>query len=199
MGLLDIFRKKKQLPPEKAQRTFDGPTIFYHEDDFRQVEIVPGDNLANLKSESEKVDSFTKEHFDGSGFTDIYVRSDEDKTKLNHREINPNDLEKILSSMGLDRIPNVLSGYGENYREKHEACIAFGKDYCAVYYDYKDNVVQHIWFTNHWSMDREKLAAMLHDLGQKWNLLLQDWNLTVTIDLKDKNSIDHYLRTHNEK
>lgn len=199
MGLFDIFRIKKQRQSEEVQQTFDGPTIFYHEDDFRQVEIVPSDNLSSLKTESEKVDTFAKEHFDGSGFTDIYVRNDENKTKLNQRRIDPNDLEKILSSLGFDRIPNVLTGYGKSYREQHKKCVAFGKDYCAVYYDFQDNVVEHIWFTNHWSMDRERLAKSLHKLGQQWNLLLQDWNLTVTVDLKDKSLIDQYLNTYDNE
>lgn len=59
MGLFDIFRNKKQQP-EKALKTFDGTSIFYHEDDFRQVEIVPSDNLSILVAESEKVDTFAK-------------------------------------------------------------------------------------------------------------------------------------------
>jgi hypothetical protein len=105
----------------------------------------------------------------------------------------------MFSSLGFDRITNVLTGYGQNYREQHKDCVAFGKDYCAVYYDFKDNVVEHIWFTNHWSMDRGRLAKALHDLGQQWNLLLQDWNLTVTVDLKDKNAIDQYLKTYDEE
>lgn len=199
MGLFDIFRNRKQLEPEKAQQTFDGPTIFYHEDDFRQVEIVPYDNFSTLKTESEKVDTFAEEHFYGAGFTDIYVRNDQSNTKLNQRRIAPNDLEKILGLLGFDRIPNVLTGYGQNYREQHKDCIAFGKDYCAVYYDFKDNVVDHIWFTNHWRMDKVKLAECLHGLGQQWNLLLQDWNLTITVDLCDKNSIDQYLETYDAK
>ena len=198
MGLFDIFRNKKQIQTEKNQQTFDGPTIFYHEDDFRQVEIVPDDNLSTLVTETESVDRFAKEHFDGVGFTEIYIRKDDNKTKLNQRRIAPNDLEKIISSLGLDRIPNVLTGYGPNFREQHKNCVAFGKDYCAVYYDFKDNVVEHIWFTNHWSMDREILAKSLHQLGQEWNLLLQDWNINITVDLSDKNSIDHYLKSNDE-
>jgi len=198
VGLFDIFRNKKQQP-EKALKTFDGTSIFYHEDDFRQVEIVPSDNLSILVAESEKVDTFAKEHFDGSGFTDIDVRNDKNKTKLNQWRIDPNDLEKILGSLGLDRIPNVLTGYGQNYREHHKDCVAFGNDDCAVYYNFKDNVVEHIWFTNHWSMDRERLAKSLHELGKQWNLLLQDWNLTITVDLKDKGSIDQYLNTYDKE
>ena len=195
MGLFDIYRNYRKRNTEKLQQTFEGPTIFYHEDDYRQVEIIPNDNLSILKTESDKVDLFAMEHFDGSGFTGTYVRNDENMTKLKQRRIDPNDLEEILSLLGFDRIVNVLTGYGQDYREQHINCFAFGKDNCAVYYDFQNNVVEHIWFTNHWGMDREKLAKSLHDLGQKWNLFLQDWNLCVTVDLKDKSLIDHYLNT----
>jgi hypothetical protein len=198
VGLFDIFRNKKQRQSDKVQQTSNGPTIFYHEDDFRQVEIVPNDNLLSLKTESEMVDIYTMEHFDGSGFTDIYVRNDETKTKLNQWRIDPIDLEKILSSLGFDRITNVQTG-GLSYQEQHKNCVAFGKDFCAVYYDFQDNVVEHIWFTNHWSMDKERLANSLHELGQQWNLLLQDWNLLNTVDLKDKSSIEQYLNTYEGK
>ena len=198
MGLFDFFRKKKSQP-EKPLETFVGPTIFYHEDDYRQVEIIPNDNLSNLKAESKKVEEFAKENFDGTGFTNMYVRSDKDKIELNQRKINPEEFEKIISQLGLERIPNVLTGYGQIFRELHKDCIGFGKDYTAIYYDFKDNVVQHIWLTNHWSLDKEKLGECLLELGKRWNLLLQDWNLTVTIDLKDKSEIENYLHWYDKE
>lgn len=176
-----------------------GPSIFYHEDDYLQVEILPSENYTNLKIESEKVETFAKEHFDGEGFTDIYVRNDKNKVKLSQKQIAPKELEEILSLIGLNRIANVLTGYGQTFREPRKDCIAFGKDYCAVYYSFKDNIVQHIWFTDHWSMDREKLASCLHEIGQWWDLVFQDWNLAVTIDLKEKNSIDQYLGIYDTK
>ena len=199
MGLFDIFKNKKKLQDEKPQIIFEGPSIFYHEDDFRQVEIVPGDNLLTLTKESEEVDTFSKKNYTGSGFNDIYVRNDNNKIELNQRQIDPNDLEKILSLLEYDRIPNVLTGYGQTHRELHKDCIAFAKNYNVIYYDFKENVVQHIWLTNHWGMDRVKLAKCLNDLGQQWGLLLQDWNLTVTIDLCNKESIDNYLATYDNE
>lgn len=199
MGLFDIFKNKKSSRPKSLESIIEGPTIFYHEDDYRQVEIVPNDNLAELEDESKKVNDFTKEHFDGSGYTDIYVRSDNNKTELKQRLISPNDLEHKLEILGLDRIPNVLTGYGQTYRELHMDCIAFGKDYSAIYYDFKDEVVQGIWLTNHWSMDRRRLSKCLHQIGKKWKLLLQDWNLNATVDLSDEQAIDDYLGTYDDK
>lgn len=175
------------------------PTIFYHEDDFRQVEILPNENRTTLEAACKEIESRFSGNADGNGDSDVYVRNDNDKTFLNQRQIHPHDLEKIISSIGLERITTVLTGYGQNHRVPHNDCIAFGKDYTSVYYDFKDNVVQHIWLTDHWHMNREALTVMLYDLGMQWDLLLQDWNLGVTIDLKDWNSIEQYLQTYNKE
>lgn len=199
MGLFDIFKNKKSTLPIDHESTIEGLTIFYHEDDYRQVEIVPNDNLAELEEESKKVNEFANEHFDGSGYTDIYVRSDDNKIELKQRSIKPNDLEQKLEILGFERMQNVTTGYGQTYRKLHKDCIAFGKDYSAIYYDFKDEIVQAIWLTNHWSIDRKKLSTCLHEIGKKWNLLLQDWNLSKTVDLNNKQAIEDYLSTYDEK
>jgi hypothetical protein len=180
LKFVDLFRKKK--------------AIFYHEDDFLQIEILPRENYPQLKAESEKVDAFSRENFDGTGFTDIYVRDDNNKVELNQRDINKKDVEQILSSLGMDRITTVMTGYGQSYRQLHHNCIAFGKEYHAVYFDFKGEIVQHIWITQPWMIGREKLVNCLYDIGVKWDLVLHDWNNSETIDLTDKNAIINYLR-----
>ena len=199
MKLFNIFKKKQESRSEVPVKELDGPAIFYHEDDFLQVEILPSSNLSNLKIESVKVDTFGKKHFDGTSFTDIYIRNDESRIKLSERQIHPKELEVMLTPLGFDRIQNVLTGYGQSFQEVHKNCIAFSKNYQTIFYDFEENIVQHIWLTNHWGMDREKLAKCLYDLGQQWGLLLQDWNLAVTIDLSNKESLDSYLATYDNE
>ena len=196
MGIFDLFKNKKQVQIIPSQTTVEGSTIFYHEDDFLQVEILPDNNFEELMKESKEVEDFAEKHSDGSGYTDIYGRDKKKRIELKDRQINPLVLEQFFSQLGFERISNVFTGYGQSFRELHKNCIAFGKDYTAVYFDFKDNVVQHIWLTNHWSMDKIKLSKCLHEIGAQWNLLLQDWNLTITIDLKNMNAIDNYLRTY---
>jgi hypothetical protein len=195
MWKFHLFRRKTTSRSEGLQQSIHGHPVFLHEDDFRQIELVPDDNLATLMTESVRIERFEKNHFDGSGFTDIYVRNAELEIPLSQRQITPGDLEDVLAALGYERSPNVMTGYGQDFREKRQDCVAFGKDYCAVYYDFKDNVVQHIWFTNPRGMSRERLSRCLFDLGQQWNLVLQDWNQTVTVNLKDRDAIDRYLNT----
>jgi hypothetical protein len=197
MGLFNFFRNKKRSQSETSKPPVEGPTIFYHEDDYLQVEILPLENINQLKLESKEVEKFSEKHFDGLGYSDIYVRTDENKLGLKERHIKPAELETYLSVMEFDRITNVLTGYGQTHRELHKDCIAFGKNYTAIYYDFKENVIQHIWTTGHWSMNKKKLTHVLLNIGQHWNLVLQDWNLTITVDLRNKKAIEDYLNTYN--
>ena len=53
-------------------------TVFYlHEDERGMVSMLPHENLAFLHEERERLDAFSDAHFDGSGWTDIYIRSEE--------------------------------------------------------------------------------------------------------------------------
>lgn len=195
MGFFDLFKFKKSAQSGDAEPLSEVTTIFYHEDDYLQVEILPHDNLAYLEAESKRVNDFGNEHLDGSGYTDMYVRNAE-RTELKERQIRPGDLEQSLATLGLDRISKVLTGYGQTFREPHKNCVAFGKDYSAIYYDSRDDIVQHIWLTNHWGIDRKKLASCLHEMGQQWQLVLQDWNLTTAVDLSDRMAIEGYLSAY---
>lgn len=193
MGLFDIFKKN----PIKSKGLEPG-SFFYHEDDFLQVEIVPAKNREDLLTESKIVQKFSKAHFDGSGYTDVHVRQAK-SVKLKELKIGHLSLEETLRSLELDRTDNVYTGYGQNHRVQHENCIAFHRIASAVLYDFKDDFVQNIWLTSHWSMDKTKLSNCLFDLGKQWPLILQDWNLTATIDLKNKTAIDDYLNTYDRK
>lgn len=47
-------------------------TIFYHEDDFRQIEIVPKENLSDLLKQADNIADFSAEN----GYSNIYVRDE---------------------------------------------------------------------------------------------------------------------------
>ena len=78
-------------------------SIFYHEDDYRQVEIVPSDNFNELIKQAENVQDFTEKHFDGGCFTDIMVK-EENVFKLTQRQIEPSELDLILAALQIKKI-----------------------------------------------------------------------------------------------
>ena len=71
--------------------------------------------------------------------------------------------------------------------------IGFGKDYSALFYSYKNEIVENIWMINVWDIDNTKVCYALNEIGEKWNLLLMDWEQLYLVDLKNKNEIEMYL------
>lgn len=161
-------------PLENGKKVvFETPTIFYYENDYRKVEI-----LANESG------SFKK---------------DQGHIKLNKINIGPEELEEVIKLLDLDRVPTVLAGDYHSYIELQKNSVAFGKKSEAIIYEFGDNVVECIWFLGHWTMNKPKLTNFLNVIGQKWDLSLNDANLGITTDLKDRNAIGSYLRIYDVK
>lgn len=164
-------------------------TIFYHEDDFCQIEIVPKENLSDLLGQAENIADFSTEN----GYSDIYVR-EENKVSLKSREIDKKELEKLLAELGTEKHTEVITGYGSDYRVKSENTIGFGKEYSAVYFDFENDKVNNIWTTNLFGLNNDKVVDVLSTIGEKWNLVLMDWNRSELVDLSKKEMIKKYLK-----
>ncbi|PTB97271.1 hypothetical protein C9994_03585 [Marivirga lumbricoides] len=172
-----------------------GSSLYLHEDFYCQVELIPIENFLDLKEENEKIDEFAKEHRDGLGFTDVYVR-DGQKVKTSEREIPINEFEALLQTCGFQKVDKVYSGYGSH----KEVCIStwgFKLDSSAVFCDFKNNLIENIWIDGFRfskdSANKEELINCLFQIGAKWKLILNDWDLTEAIDLSTKKSIDDYI------
>jgi hypothetical protein len=181
LGLFNIFKSKKQPQSENLQQRFEGPTISYYVGEFRQVEIVPSENLQLLTDVSKTIDDRNLEEI-----------------KLSERKISIQELENLINKLELDRITTVLENDSQ-VRDQQVDCVGFGKSKQAIFYSFKGEIIQYIWLTGHWTMDKKKLGNFLDELGQRWDVLLQDDNLRLTIDLKNKNSIEDYLLTYEVK
>ncbi|MEH1009491.1 hypothetical protein VDP25_17265 [Winogradskyella sp. ECml5-4] len=164
-------------------------TIFYHEDDFCQIEIVPKENLSDLLKQADNIADFSTEN----GYSDIYVR-EENKVSLKSREIDKTELEKLLAELGTEKHTEVITGYGSDYRVKSENTIGFGKEYSAVYFDFENDKVKNIWTTNLFGLNNDKVVDVLSRIGKKWNLVLMDWNRSELVDLSNKEMIKKYLK-----
>jgi hypothetical protein len=73
MGLFDIFKRKK------VDSNLSGSTLFYHEDDFCQIELSPVENLGLFQAESDEINDLASKDAGTTGFTEIYVRNDNDR------------------------------------------------------------------------------------------------------------------------
>jgi len=170
--------------------------IYLHEDLYCQVELLPLENTNTLETENKKIDEFAKEHSDGAGFTDIYAR-DESKIKTSEKGIHLDVFESLIISLGFVKMRNVYSGYG-NYKEKCQNTNAYSIDGATFFCDYKNGVINNIWldgfrFNNESDFVKE-MTEGLFQIGKKWKLTLNDWDLTERINLENKFAIELYIK-----
>jgi hypothetical protein len=220
MNLFNIFRRKKpeesipeeSIPKENVEKdnpvdstqNFSllekNPTVgltfaHYHEDRFNQVEFLPSENLSYLKEENEKIEKFAEDNFDGQGFTDIYVR-EENPTKITSRNINFKELDKMLLELGLKKITEVYEGFGST-KWRCENTFVYRYSSSDIFVSVENEFVQAFWiddFRFHNDIEtKNKLEQILFKIGSHWDLILNDWDLTVAIDLKDNAEIRKYL------
>lgn len=195
MSFLKRFIKQdSKLEKQRIDET-DDSRLYFHEDFYCQVELLPRENFSELEKENEKIEDFAEKHSDGFGFTDIYVR-DGQKIKTSDRKIQIADFEKVLLECGFQKYSNVYSGYS-SHEELCKNTLGFELDSSVVYCDFEKGLIKNIWidkfrFSN--SSDRKELLINgLFRIGEKWNLILNDWDLTETFDLKNKTEIERYI------
>lgn len=167
-------------------------SIFYHEDDYRQVEIVPSENFNELIKQAENVQDFAEKNFDGGGYTDMMVR-DENGIKLKQRGIKSKELDLILSDLPINKYTEVSTGIrpGEMTSEN---TYGYGDNYRGIFFDFESDSVTGIWIAGSPNIENEKFTQTLNSIGNKWSLLLMDWNSLELIDLTNKEQIEEYLK-----
>ncbi|WP_162127692.1 hypothetical protein [Flavobacterium phycosphaerae] len=195
MGIFDIFRRKKVEKIQENVIEENETGIYFHEDTFNQVEFLPRENKEYLESENEKIENFAVENFDGHGFKDIYVRDESPKT-IADKKIDFEELDRILLSLGLEKVSEVYEGYG-SAKWKCENTFAYIFDGAEIFVSLEDNFVHDFWvdgFRFHENDEtKSKLKSILFKIGNEMDLILNDWDLTVVIDLKDESEIEKYL------
>ena len=192
IGLLILRRKENKSIADHSEFRARG-TLFYHEDDFCQIQLLPAENLSWLLEEAENVADFAEVHFVGGGYSDLLTRTGA-KVALRERKIPVAELDLILNKLQTTRHTEITTGYGERYRIASPHTIGYGHDYSAIYFDFKNDLVENIWMTNIFALDSEHLKSVLLELGKKWNLFLMDWNALKLIDLRNEQQVIQYLK-----
>lgn len=166
-------------------------SIFYHEDDYKQVEIIPFENFKELIKQAENVQDFAEKHFERGGYTDMMVR-EENGFKLKQRGIEPKELDLILSELPFKKYTNVSTGIRPGEMNS-ENTYGYGENYNGIFFDFESDSVTGIWISGSPEMKNKEFVEILNKIGNKWSLLLMDWNSLELIDLKDKEQIEKYL------
>lgn len=189
MKLFNFFRRKEisEIQHEKC--------IYFHEDLFNQVEFLPRENLSHLKTENKQIEYFRKEHSDGLGFKDVYMREDNSIT-LADKKITLDKLNKILTYYEFKKHTEVYEGFGST-KWKCENTFAYTYDGAEIFISIKNDFVNDFWVNNFRfhedSETKTKLRNLLSKIGNEIDLILNDWDLATIIDLKDELEIQKYL------
>jgi len=168
-------------------------SVYFHEDDFCQIEILPSENLAFCLKQAGCIAEFADEHRAGIGFSDMYMREDAN-ISLHSKKILAADLKSSLGEM-LPEFDEIYTGYG-NYKEKCNFTNAFGQNENVVlFFDSEDEFVKNIWLTlNVRKSDDIEIAMGIFDaLSKIGDFLIADWEWGFVGELKNISAICGYL------
>lgn len=160
--------------------------VFFHEDDYCQIEILPLSNLDFCLHQAGLIDDFSEEHKSGEGFDDIYIREEHPSDLLDFN-ITTEEIRKSLSKI-LPEYDKVYTGYSLNHRELCPNLLAFGREKEeAIFVQVNDeNIVKTIWCG-------ELMEEILH-LPKSDELIVADWTSGIIFPLSEKAKIKDLVK-----
>ena len=167
--------------------------LFFHEDFYCQVELVPVSAVQHCTEEMHQVDDFSAAHWDGTAWKSMYLRDDH-STYLRSLGIRIQDIALKLDSI-LERVDAVFTGYS-TYRE--ECSNTRGWVFpcgCGLLAEYDaDGVVQNLWVDD--APDVASLGRfkeVIEVLNGYSQFVIADWNRTVLVSCEDDDELHQYL------
>ncbi|MEN9493671.1 MAG: hypothetical protein RJA63_4120 [Pseudomonadota bacterium] len=170
-------------------------TIYFHEDDFCQIQLLPARNWGHCAQQLGELSEFAEAHrAPGGGWTEVYMRQDEPES-IASLALTVDRLGTLLAS-SLEPFDRVDTGYGSR-RDPCEHTRAWGFDEdCAVFLEFAhDGTVQHIWLGlgRPGAEAQRSLLKALGDLGNLHPMLLVDWGWGRLFRADDGASLASYL------
>ena len=173
--------------------------IFFHEDDYCQIELLPLAAQAHCTMQMGRIGRFAAEHAadGGFGFTGIYVRAD--------APYPVGELHLSVEALAAAIEPHfaaydaVYTGYS-SYRERCQQIRAWGDDSFVLFVVARHGRIQHLWL-NSWlvsSLDAAKVTTALRAIPQSSGLLLADWSGGVIVPLADASALEAYFRADDD-
>ena len=168
--------------------------VWFHEDDYCQIELLPRVAEAFARHEAEAIRVFADAHRapGGVGWTDLYRQKQPPASMYN--------LHIALDSLGeciprtLRPFDRVVTGYG-SYPSSTERTAAWGRDRIGlIFADFDEvGVVRNVWFDHFGAPFVEDVRAFLSACAARWDVILADWAWTQIVDLRDSAAVDAYL------
>jgi hypothetical protein len=152
---------------------------YFHEDDYCQVEILPGESLTWCLSQIGEIKMYSDKHWSGSGWDDMFIRPPAQE-KLSIREIGIGQFRDMLCPP-FRLIDNVFTGYS-TYRERVANTFALESDSETNIYVSNDNgIVDCIWLQVENEIGSQEYVSSVIKCMNMNMLILVDWSLGMVV------------------
>ena len=169
-------------------------SVYFHEDDYCQVEVLPATARSYCLAEMGHIGEFADAQWDGTGFTDIYVRG-EPPQPLASLGITLAELRSAIKPL-LPQFTQVQTGYS-SHREPCASVAAWGfDDGQAVFAGVgKGGVIGPIWLSLNLLPDERVglWCRVFGSLPRAMELLIADWSTGQVVALTDETRLVAYL------
>src|SRR5436305_743424 len=144
--------------------------IFFHEDFYRQKELVPEENYF---AAGRFIDDLPPKEGSIYGFNNIKVRP-EQKIKLLDRKILTEEVREILDPICLLYSENVHTGYGQSdWKDKNT--VVWGFEQYGLFVKSREGFVEAIWLTHSSVFPQTKssqhLSKAMFDISRQYSLI----------------------------
>jgi hypothetical protein len=172
-------------------------SVFFHEDNYRQTELLPVQNLLTKQPELHSVLHHAEKNFTGDGFLSCSCR-EETAFPLSELQIDKKEFKALIKTGSLFYFDTVYTGYSTQRILKKDT-RGFGFENYILYYEFSNDVIINCWLDyNPISEDLnnypERLQNVLLKLGSAYGLILIDWNECQTVNLANKHALCDYMK-----
>ncbi|MDE6425689.1 MAG: hypothetical protein K2K89_06095 [Ruminococcus sp.] len=168
-------------------------SVYFHEDDYRQIEILPLSAEKFCLKQIGEIFGLTEKHNEEYGFSDMYIRN-ENPHSIREVGISHEKISEVLDF--LPEFDEVTSEY-LCWIEDSKPVFSMGIDNdTAVFWEKDENdIISAMWLGMYIVPENcHTWQKILTVLGNTAPLMLADWNAGICIDLTNAREIENYIR-----
>jgi hypothetical protein len=166
-------------------------TIFYHEDLYRQIELVPEENYFSV---GKFIGDQSAENGSIYGFYNLRVRP-EQKVKLLDRKISVTEINDVLGPLSLSYSEDIKTGYGQSI-QKAKNTYVWGFEKYGLFIKSQTTLVEAIWLSDSPVFTQlntsNHLNKALYCVAIRYSLILIDWNKEFICRIRSENDAREY-------
>jgi len=193
MRLFDKIFGRKSNPKNEDENL---PSFW--EDDYCQIEIVPRQNIENIKSSIKQIDNFTDNTKTVYGYTDIFAREGL-PFPTKDEEYRIDAFEKLLIERGFKKATQIRYDGYTIIHCSNKTSNALSLPCFNFFYDCENEFLKNIWVSTSLITSTELfdiILETLYELGESYELILINWNSSELVDLTNRNQIKDYLMSY---